>query len=111
MTLFFEFMRALFLAGLRTCVLSPGRECHPVGLFRSIFFRKGSSPLAETRLEQCQDCSIYEPRLKTCGNAWNPEKQGETTLGCFCFMPFKATDPDATCWINERTGHNLGWTD
>lgn len=60
------------------------------------------------RLRCCERCPIYMPKLKTCGSplADNPE------TGCYCYMPTKATQPEATCWIDENTEEHdrvYGW--
>lgn len=110
---FLEFLRALVLAGYRTCLASPGTHCltSPFRIMRSLMTRSGGSPLSGLRMDACRQCPLYDDTLKTCGNAINPLILDSEPAGCFCYMPLKVTLPDATCWLNERTDNNSGWSE
>jgi hypothetical protein len=61
-------------------------------------------------MADCENCPIYDRRLKTCGNAIRPERGiYDEPLGCFCYMPLKVTLEGASCWVNDHTGKDLGW--
>ncbi len=62
------------------------------------------------RIRVCGRCPIYHPHKKTCGHDLEI-----SSVGCGCYMPFKAASTNATCWardndliINEK---QLGWGD
>lgn len=71
--------------------------------------------MAEKRLKICRQCDFYVPEYKTCGSPdseadwFNPVTQQNEPVGCFCFMPYKARIPGATCWASDVSAGTMGW--
>ena len=87
--------------GLKACLLAVWDVLLAVTSRRG----KAKPDLVMERWYHCQQCALFYGPLRTCGSplADNP---GE---GCWCHMPTKATNPNATCWADENTDLNLGW--
>ena len=62
------------------------------------------------RMKTCGRCPIYHPHKKTCGH--DPEIN---SVGCGCYMPFKACSQRATCWARDNNlilgEKQVGWGD
>lgn len=69
-----------------------------------------SKPTWKRRMRVCNKCPIYHPLNKTCGH--DPDI---SSVGCGCYMPFKAASTSATCWARDNAliinGEHLGWGD
>lgn len=89
-------------------------------------FSGRSRELRRKRLAECERCALFSP-LKTCGHVelvtgdpsldiakgatWHHPVTGEyELLGCGCYLPLKALEPDATCYLRD-TGADEGWPD
>lgn len=58
------------------------------------------------RNKACSDCPIHYRPLMTCGSPM----AGDTSLGCWCFMPFKSRMKHARCWLRIRgSTSQWGW--
>lgn len=51
--------------------------------------------LWRAHIKTCSGCVLYEPRVYRCGLDDQP------SLGCRCYMPFKAAAP-GPCWIKQQ---------
>lgn len=77
-------------------------------------------------MAECERCALFSP-LRTCGHVdavtgnkdadmrngatWIHPLTGEYgLLGCGCWMPVKALEPDATCFLRDA-GADEGWPD
>lgn len=59
------------------------------------------------RMRACNRCFLYFRPLKTCGS---PLMEGFESEGCGCYMPAKASDPKAVCWMDWELGDEAGET-
>lgn len=73
-------------------------------LIQSLFARFSTKPgsVWSHRIRTCLRCPIYSRSKKTCGD-------GSDSLGCLCWVPIKAGNPNASCWARENN-LDLGWT-
>src|SRR5690348_6880498 len=78
----------------------------------SLPMRKKAAPsLSFRRLRQCYRCPMFNRPLRTCGSPGDVEKmEGRIeTIGCWCYMPVKATIPEVNCWAYEQQIETIGW--
>lgn len=66
---------------------------------------KQDMALGERRMRHCEQCPVFFERLRTCGSPL----ADDPTLGCFCHLPNKVSDPKATCWADSKTDLPIGW--
>ena len=56
------------------------------------------------RLRCCYRCPVFYLPTRTCGSPISKTPE----LGCWCFMPKKAAQPGAECWIDEQGFEDYG---
>src|SRR5678815_116182 len=124
------FLHAARMAAYRFCLLAGGKtKCaasafriYPPILYRlltislSMLRRKRmvTTTLYKRRLMKCRRCPLFYRPLMTCGNAASTETwinhDRMEPMGCLCYLPIKAMDPTANCWMYERLGETeYGW--
>ena len=66
--------------------------------------------LATARLRVCGECPFFNSRYQTCGTPGqlHPTDDGLIQVGCWCFLPLAALDPEKACWAREA-GLGVGW--
>lgn len=76
-------------------------------LFVALTSKKGkaSDELFNERMETCRNCALHFAPLDTCGSPLSDHPE----LGCFCYLPAKARQAGAKCWIRENTTIDGGW--
>jgi hypothetical protein len=69
--------------------------------------KQATPEVLKARLEHCRQCPLFFAPLQTCGSPLD----GDGNYGCYCYMPVKAREKDATCWADETTPElEIGWT-
>ena len=99
-----QFFAALMVAALFSRVWSKEGWRRVRGAFRLWFRESGSGERASpghagARLDCCRRCPLFFTPLQTCGS---PLRFGDADLGCWCYMPVKATMKTAQCWLDEE---------
>jgi hypothetical protein len=107
-----KFVAAVFLAALFGMERFGFRPCLRAAwdVLLALTARRGrvDPAIASARMRTCEQCPIFfSPlTLQTCGSP----VADDHTLGCWCHMPTKVLEPNATCWADENLDlEELGW--
>jgi len=103
------------IVAIGSCILSPreswGRITGTIALLWNIARKKthlASADVLKRRLDACEKCPLFYPRLRTCGTPLVKDLRG---LGCYCNMDLKAQIKEAGCWgdDNLNSDFSFGW--
>jgi hypothetical protein len=107
-----EFTRALLIAALFS-LRTPRTSFRRLVSAFTIWVNFWSKPetvsrtLYFERMRACYRCPVFSKQFKTCGN---PRSKENRDIGCWCYMPNKASISNIRCWLDEIGGHpDYGW--
>ena len=104
-----QFLMALLRAARRKCRVPQACLVSARNVLRALLRPKHARRVTQRayyrRLKHCYRCPVFVRGALTCG----PVSVNGQDLGCFCYMPVKARDPQARCWLHEQGVMDRGW--
>lgn len=104
-----RFVAAIFLSALFGMGRFSAREilASLKMLMTALLSKKGkaSAEIYEERMMICRDCPVYFKPTDSCGSPL----ANNTDVGCWCYLPAKARQSEAKCWIRQNTDLDGGW--